>query len=613
MIELELDVPVPLTRGQLMLWCNSLAVPEYARAALNMSRIVPVPCEQSTEGVRAVILALVTRHEALRTTIELDESGDPRQVVHPPTKLSVPELCTNEQDASDFAVRVATDLRREPMRLEIETPLRAAVVTSAGQPQFLCLVVHHIAADARTVDLLMAELTCALAGRPLTGSPRQPREVAVAEAATVERSRAAAALSYWSKHLSTIPTALFPYSCGPAPKERLRVQMNSPALATVLPSAALDLNVPQSAILMAAVTAALLRYTEGTHWFWTTVVDNRPSRGHADSVGSFVQLGMVSVAAESDPDFADLARRCARAQLLAARHSRYDHGAMLAERSRATEQRRTMVTLPTIFNFKPTVLRGKGNVHGVDLIADEPGDTRYTHGPGQGKPDTALFVVVQKLVPEVEISFDFDGSLIAASDAETILRGVEDMLLRVSAGQNLRVSDVAVPIRSPQWLRTGDGRALDLRGTADLIRDLHGVTDAAVEIRDDGSVIAVVDGDIAPEVVHDHLAVSLERPGVALPEHIRVAGRSHAVSFPVSDAWNVLVAALSEKACIADPDPAHSYTAQGGPVVRGPAVIQRLADLGYEGVVFADLLTARPLRSLLADMRPTSVQTGVNS
>lgn len=608
-----------------MLWCNSLAVPEPARAALNLPRVVPVPAGRTLADVREALLATVTRHEALRTTIEVDEAGDPRQVIHPPARPALSEVESTEDTAADRAESVTADLCRVPLRLSEEWPLRAAVVTVAGLPRFLCLAVHHIAADARALDVLVTELTRALAGEiPVGGPPpRQPRDLVAVEASEAERRRADAALAYWAERLRAVPTALFPYRPDRGRPRRVRVRLDSPALAAALPALTDRLRLPASAVLMAATTAVLLRYTDGTRWFWTTVVDNRPARDYDDAVGSFVQLGMVDVEAGDDPPFATLVGRCWRAQLLAVRHGRYDHDAMLAERGLATEERRTLVTLPTIFNFKPTSRRSGAR----PSRAPGPGSlarTRVEHSPGQGKPDTTLFAVVHGIAGVAAVSFDADGAVLPARDAEELLRAAEDLVWRAARGSDPRVSDVDVPPRAPDWTRTADGRVLDLDGTARLVRALPGVTAAEVAITDTGAVVATVRGTVAARTVSDHLAAHLHRPGVVLPDQIRVEGEPPEPTAPTAPtaptvltvptaptgpsdppkpAISALLTALRDRAGLSEPDLGRSYLGQGGLVRRGPAVVDRLADLGYGGVTFADLLSARPLRSLAAELR----------
>ncbi|MBB2910624.1 hypothetical protein FHS43_001887 [Streptosporangium becharense] len=603
----------PLTRGQLMLWCNSLAAPEPARAALNLRQVVPVPDGVDLAGVRAVLAECVRRHEALRTTIRTDEHGDPHQVIHPPAGPPLRVVPAEPHDVPSRVREVAAELGRVPVRLDTEWPLRAAVVTEAGRPRTLCLMVHHIAADARTLDLLATQLGDGLAAAaagvtaPLP-AVRQPRDLAEQERTPAEQARAAAAMTYWAERLRTIPTTLFPYRPDPAHPGRVRVDLRSPALAAALPVVTRGLGLPASAVLMAAVTAVLMRYTGNDRWSWTTVVDNRPTTGYESSVGSFIQLGLVDVDAAGTGAFSLLARSCWRAQLVAARHSGYDHAEMLEQRALATGERRTAVTLPTIFNFKPTARRSPGRREDAGTLdGDLLGRTETTRGPGKGKPDTTLFAVVDEITEVALLSFDADAAILPADDLAELLRAAERLVWRAAEGDDPAPSDLGVAVRTTDWLRTADGRVLDLAGTERLLREHPGVEDAAVTVASDGAVVATVRAAIPPSAVLEHVASALDTPGVVLPDAVRlVGGLPEPPARPDTEAEQALLAALRERAGLAGAVLGRSYAEQGGRARRVPAVLDRLAELGFTGVTFPDLLGPRPLRSVASALRTTA-------
>lgn len=586
-----------------MLWCNSLAAPEPARAALNLPFVLPVPETTDIEGVRAALAAIVSRHEALRTTVEIGPDGEPRQVIHPAAPPTTPVVDCEPSDVDATANQVVARLVADPMRLDAEPPLRAAVVTADGTPRRLCLAVHHLAADARSLALLATELTGTLTGRPPTGEPRQPRHLAANEATPTEVARAAAALAWWSERLRTVPTTLFPYHPRPTPDHRVRVALRSPALAVALPRVAATVGVPVSAVVLAAITAVLTRYTEAERWLWTTVVDNRPAKGYADACGSFIQLGLVDIA-RSDR-FSELAATCSRAQLVAARYSSYDHAAMLEQRALATALRRTAVTLPTIFNFKATSRRYGGD-HADDAPMDAGllDDSQVMTGPGQGKPDTPLFAVVHRVRPDALLAFDADPTLLPTDDLASLLLAAERLLWSAATGDDPVLSAVDAPVRPADWVRTADNRLLDLPGTATLLRALPGVRAAEVGIGADERVTATLRGDTTVAVVLDTLAAHLtDTPGVVLPDQIDIDGTGPPV--PVQEdppALPALCRIVQEPGGVCTPDPDLSFLAQGGQARRVPAILDRLADLGIAGMSFVDLLTPRTLRAVAAGL-----------
>lgn len=153
--------------------------------------------------LRTGLRELVRRHTVLRSTFG-ERDGRPVQRVHPATEpdLEVHDL-TGSGTSAERAER-ADDLERElvgrPFALSERPAFRAALIGLGPQQWRLVLSAHHIAFDARSVDVVTDELSmlyrAAVRGEPspLDELPTQYQDIATAEA-TQDVGRAGRA--YW--------------------------------------------------------------------------------------------------------------------------------------------------------------------------------------------------------------------------------------------------------------------------------------------------------------------------------------------------------------------------------------------------------------------------------
>jgi len=195
----------PLSSQQ-ELWCMNEAAfgPGFVVAmALRVTGQVDVA------ALHGALDDVVERHEVLRTTLVRD-TRPPHQRIHPP--LPVP-LVVRDLPASDRRSRdeAAADLLAEVKRSSLpveELPLlRAYLSRFDHQDSVLGLVVHHIASDGWSCDLIMRDLATRYAARTGAATPELPPAHQYADYARWQRDNltgpaAAANLAYWREHLT---------------------------------------------------------------------------------------------------------------------------------------------------------------------------------------------------------------------------------------------------------------------------------------------------------------------------------------------------------------------------------------------------------------------------
>ncbi|HET7462092.1 MAG TPA: amino acid adenylation domain-containing protein, partial [Longimicrobium sp.] len=199
---------VPLSAGQRRLWLVEQAEPESP--AYNMSFSVRLRGALDEDALGRALSEVVARHAVLRATVDVGPGGLPVQSIHPPRPVplaitDVRHLLPAAGEARAFAE--AAREAAQPFDLARGPVLRARVVRLADDDRVAVLTLHHIAADAWSMDVLASELSALyaafVAGRP---SPLRPLPAGYADFAAREAERLASPataehLAYWRARL----------------------------------------------------------------------------------------------------------------------------------------------------------------------------------------------------------------------------------------------------------------------------------------------------------------------------------------------------------------------------------------------------------------------------
>ncbi|WP_336111665.1 amino acid adenylation domain-containing protein [Streptomyces sp. PTD9-10] len=199
--------PLALSAGQRQLWFLHQLDPDSPEYLLPMAYRLRGTLD--VDALRRAVDALAARHEILRTRYALDGT-EPRQVIDPagPADFAVTGAGGADPDAAAVAFTEAEAAR--PIDLATEHPLRVRLLRLAADDHVLVAVVHHIACDAMTRPLLLADLsalyTAAVAGRDAGAElPAPPVQYADYAAWLAGRHSGAAAergLDWWRERLA---------------------------------------------------------------------------------------------------------------------------------------------------------------------------------------------------------------------------------------------------------------------------------------------------------------------------------------------------------------------------------------------------------------------------
>jgi amino acid adenylation domain-containing protein len=325
------------------------------------------------------LAGLVRRHEALRTTF--DQRGpDIIQRVWPqgPADLPLTDLsgrpAAERTDAADRELAAAADapfdLRRGPI-------WRARLIRLDPAEHLFFLSVHHIAADDRSMEVLVAELgqlyRAARLGRP---DPLPPLPLTFRDYVRWHRRRVgdrlAGNLSYWRRELAGLP-APPRFSGAPDPCSVARYRRTRHLLPVPPPTATALANVSHAAEAttflgyLAAFAMSLSAVTGSQDIVIASPLADRDWPQLQPLVGMFVNLVVLRLPLDGDPAFSETVRRARDGALGAHEHQYFPLRKYAREVGLGAPSDLRLPIWPTWANATPSRRGRLGIVHQLEL------------------------------------------------------------------------------------------------------------------------------------------------------------------------------------------------------------------------------------------------------
>jgi amino acid adenylation domain-containing protein len=324
----EPESSAPLSFAQHRLWFLHRLEP--GSAAYNIPSAVRLKGSLDPEALRWALLAIVDRHESLRTTFR-EQDGVPVQVIAesslplPVTDLSrLPEPERELRRLVGKEARTAFDLEQGPL-------IRARLFRMGPEDHVLALTIHHSVSDGWSMGVLMKELgvlyRAALAGEPspLSALPLQYADYAVWQRSPQQTDQLARQLSYWSQRLAGIPHRLeLPtrrQNSGPPSGRASRATLTLPK---DLADALKELSGQESATLFMTLLAGfkilLARYSGQDDIVVGTPISGRSHLELEGLIGCFLNTLVLRTDLSGDPTFRGLLARVRETALGAYTH-----------------------------------------------------------------------------------------------------------------------------------------------------------------------------------------------------------------------------------------------------------------------------------------------------
>jgi amino acid adenylation domain-containing protein/non-ribosomal peptide synthase protein (TIGR01720 family) len=310
---------LPASFAQQRLWFASQLDPDAS--AYNLAGAVRIRGALDTTLLERAVAELVTRHEALRTTLEdVSSTGEVVQLVHESLQVQLQKVdfsatpeAFQEQQWQRWAereVQARFDLASGPL-------LRVSLLRQSDTQHVLLWVVHHAVFDGWSTTLVFRELVQLYAALK-TGSPSPlpPLSLQYADFAAWQRSpEQQAALSqqleYWKRQLADANHTLELPTDRPRPATRSQRGARyffelPPALTTELRALARSHDATLYSVLLAAFVALIERYTGVRDVSVGTPVTNRERVELESVVGCFANTLVLRCQLEPELTFAGL-------------------------------------------------------------------------------------------------------------------------------------------------------------------------------------------------------------------------------------------------------------------------------------------------------------------
>ena len=480
---------------------------------INKHALWPVPESVGLDAAIDALRTLAERHESLRTRYPgaLPDHQPARQLVHAEGEFEVAVVELGENENPD-EVAEAAGRRNRAARFDLTTdfPLRCTLVTSAGRPVRLSVVVCHAAADGFATALLVGEWCELAAGQPLDPAPGPTaRELAEQERSASGARRAKASLRHWERILMDGPQAVFADdSIGPSAGLLPTLVFRSVSAAEALQATAERTAASPSSVMLAAYAALIAHRADQPKVVVAALSSNRHRPGLEQYVGTLAQDALMCLDADA-ADFDTLIRNAGAASLAGFWHSTFDSAAIWHLIDETAYRRGARFARHVVLNdlsvtVPESATRNRPN---------PPTDPELTWLPAEYIP-ARIMLNLWRLRGCVELSLHADPQLFGRADTERFALGLL-RLLGASATRTVRLDELTELTGIERARREGDHwRRID-----DSWIDLHAMShllDAALDKRP--SLVEVRDGRLIARIGQDGSVTHDEGPLTLTPE-----------------------------------------------------------------------------------------------
>ena len=643
-VELSAAKSAGLGWGQRYMWLRYHHLPSHARHEAHIVLRLKIPGTITLPRIRTALNYLARRHESLRTTYHVDGESGPLQRVNAPAAVALVHV-TSEPDGTPSPADVIDELSTTEFDLADEWPIRACVITTAGVPAQLVLVLNHLAFDVWSITRLEREVTAlgeALSsGRPVALDPirHQPSDLARHETSADAAAVKARAIAYWRGEVSKLPANVFggPPGDGVEPTAH-SATLTSPSILAASRRIATSHQVWPYLVHVTAYNLVMAGYTRSgavTHMSFT---GNRDSGPYADTMTCMFSPLPMRVDCHDDPSFRQLLRRVAATFEQGSDHSYLPYDEYVELVSRESFRRGEDLRIGAELNFiNQAQLRCRAR------------NTRFAWNPrptAWARSGTGVYFRIYEWQDAVVLTLNAVATAIRADSMEPFLRGYEAVLrAHDEPSVDLRVSEVAAmiafptptptptpmptptPASAPAGLVIGSGGVVHPDRVAAVLESHPSVRAAHGSVAEADLVAHVVaDRPVTPAQLRTHFLGQMYDHGpVRCPDRFRIYdraagpggwdaltpvvegdGRDRERAPATGAAEQALAAAVQLANGLGEISMSDSYTVAGGRVLRIPQVLARLRDAGWVGVTVYQLASARPLGALADRLTPAA-------
>lgn len=306
---------------------------EPGSAFYNIPLAISIKGDLNIDALEQTFAEIVRRHEALRTTFSIDESG-PVQIVAKSLTLEMPVIDLTSLPESlreSEATRLAKEEAEQPFNLNSGPLVRARLLAIGPQDYVLLFTIHHIVSDGWSMGVLFRELGAIYESfaegkaSPLPELPIQYADYALWQREWLPGEILQGQIDYWKTQLANAPPTLELPTDRPRPAIQQfhgakQVRHLSPSLTERLKQISLEERVTLFMTLLAAFKVLLWRYTYQDEIVIGSPIANRTRAETEGLIGFFVNTLVLRTNLSGDPSFRDLLKRVKEVALGAYNH-----------------------------------------------------------------------------------------------------------------------------------------------------------------------------------------------------------------------------------------------------------------------------------------------------
>ena len=326
LVPLPRSSPLPLSFFQERLWVLNRLEP--GSTVYNLATLWPRPGPVEIERYTTAISAVVRRHEILHTTFQDREQGPVVQLVQPEAvPIAVQDLHGLPEEEPRRRVYAARDQAVSlPFDLSSEPPARFTVFQLGDRGVITMASLHHIAVDAWSIGLLLAEIDAIYDGTVPEAPRLQYADFAAWQRRTHDLETIRPELDWWTERLAGIP----PLSTFPAEQPAALDKVVAPShvhdlrlsqeLSDRIRSLAREARATVYMAFVAACAVVLSRHTGQTDLVIGSPMGVREQPELEKVIGPFVNLVLIRIDLSGSPSFLEVLVRARESALEAHAH-----------------------------------------------------------------------------------------------------------------------------------------------------------------------------------------------------------------------------------------------------------------------------------------------------
>lgn len=125
--------------------------------AYNMHSVLKMTGELDKDALTYSLLKIVERHDILRTNFQMNEEGEPIQVVNENREQTIRTIDMSECEEEGISEYIAGELAK-PFDLEKDLLIKAILIKKSEDCHYLVVIMHHIVSDGWSFAILGQEL-----------------------------------------------------------------------------------------------------------------------------------------------------------------------------------------------------------------------------------------------------------------------------------------------------------------------------------------------------------------------------------------------------------------------------------------------------------------------